>query len=89
MALNGYRTAEDRRSRLVKVCDGFVTTVRHANCPQVYDVFRNGKLLGEVRKFRSWYAWPAAGLGVNGRVGGEEPHGTMRDAIDELVRTAG
>lgn len=82
MALNGQRTREDKRSRLLKTEKGFVTAVRTG--PQVYEVYKDGELLGDVRKFRSWFACtnpPRNALGCTG----DDAYKTRRDALEALV----
>lgn len=79
MALNGYRTREDRASRLVKVEEAFVTIVRCGY--QRYDVYRDGKQLGTVFKLRSRWDW--IGDGVN-RIW-RDMHSTRQRALEELI----
>lgn len=82
MALNGFVSAEDRATRLVKTSAGFVVAIRRN--PQVYEIRRDGVHIGEVRKFRSWFAYSEPPHGMSG-TGNDEPRRTRLDAIEVLL----
>lgn len=60
MALNGFRSAEDKASRLVSVRGKLVTVVRVRT--QHYEVYADGRKLGEVFKVRKGWDWTGDGL---------------------------
>jgi hypothetical protein len=83
MALNGRRTAEDKRSRLVKTTRGFVTVVK-CNIED-YDVWQDGVRIGRVTKFRHWYAEAAESHPERGN-GSRWPKQTRQAAIEWLMK---
>lgn len=83
MALNGYVTAEDRRTRWVETSIGLVVAVRqpqagreHQATVTSYALYKDGTLLGMVSKAgRS--GWCVEGIGGN--------HKTRQEAIERAV----
>lgn len=82
MALTGFRSAEDKASRLMKIEGRLVTVVRVQ--PQRYDVFKDGKKLGSVFKLRSRWDWDGDGVHRVWR----DMHSSRVLAMQELVRKA-
>lgn len=71
-----------KMTRLVTTSMGAVTLIQRSS--QVYDVLRNGVELGEVRKFRSWFAYANPPWGSGG-TGNNEPCRTRLEAIEVLL----
>lgn len=84
MALNGYVTADQRRSRLVKTSCGFVVAYRRG--PQDYDIYRDGNVIGRVTKFKHWYADTGKKTADRRSNGAFWPKLTRQDAIEWLVK---
>lgn len=85
MALNGYITAEERRSRLVMTASGFVVAVRQVPRPwpgvktvaTEYAIYREGELLAWLTKVGSKWS--------NGVLGGFK---TRQEAIESALRSS-
>jgi hypothetical protein len=81
MALNGYVTAEERRSRFVQTSIGLVVAVRQPQPSGVrapmtsYAIYKDGALLGKVS--RGTGGWCVEGIGGNYR--------TRQAAIERAV----
>ncbi len=82
MALNGYRSADDKRSRLVSTSKGLVVAVQIR--PQQYEIYKDGELIGDVRKFKNWFACTDP-IRDAGGCGPDDAYKRRRDAIEALV----
>ena len=83
MALNGYRSGDDKKTRLVKTSHGFVATFKRGI--QDYDVYQDGVLIGRVTKFRHWYAEATQPHPERGN-GSRWPKQTRQAAIEWLMQ---
>jgi hypothetical protein len=83
MALNGTRTRDDKRTRLVKTTRGFVAVYK--NAIKDYDVYQDGVRIGRVTMFRHWYAEAAVSHPERGD-GSRWPKPTRHDAIEWLMQ---
>ena len=80
MALNGYRSREDRASRLLETVFGLVTIVRIAE--RDYEVFKEGVRMGRVTKRgRGWYT-------ERGDITHTSRHDAIHSAITEWYQRA-
>lgn len=88
MALNGYRSAEDRATRLVMTRAGFVVAIRIK--PQHYEIKQDGITFGFVTKFKHWYAERAGDKAFMGPMGSGShwPQLTRQAAIEWLMKNS-
>ena len=84
MALKGYRSFEDKATRLLHTSVGFVVAIRKG--PQRYEVRKDGVPLGEVHKFKNWFAHE---FGTDSKHGASsEALATRKSAIEWLAAKA-